>query len=328
MVTRLRHIEGVTWRGSKRPLHPLNAVANALPFQYDAETSVINHFRNYERKDAIMSHGIAVCLVCGEGLDYFNEARTLKCHICGKEELGHSVCKNNHYVCDACHRTGGVDFILEACKKETSKNPIFIAQKLMADKSIFPNGPEHHTLVGASLMCAYYNVGGVAARVGGAAGGSAGAAGGGRTGGNAGTPTAGGAGDTAGAGSEGLTLEEALAELRKRSLQVPGGTCGFWGTCGAATSAGQWWSIVSGSSPMTREPWAQVQRLTSRVLDKLADLGGPRCCKRTGFTAILESVKFAKEQTGIEMELPDAVTCAFYTRNAECLKDMCPYYPK
>ena len=118
-----------------------------------------------------------------------------------------------------------------------------------------------------------------------------------------------------------------LAELQKRSLLVPGGTCGFWGTCGAATSAGQWWSIVSGSTPMTRDPWAQTQRLTSRILGKLADLGGPRCCKRTGFTAILEGVAFAKEMHGVEMETPEKVTCAFYARNAECLKEGCPYFP-
>ena len=78
---------------------------------------------------------------------------------------------------------------------------------------------------------------------------------------------------------------------------------------------------------MTRDPWAQTQRLTSRILGKLADLGGPRCCKRTGFTAILEGVAFAKEMHGVEMETPEKVTCAFYARNAECLKEGCPYFP-
>ena len=233
-----------------------------------------------------MSYGLAVCLVCGEPLEYFEEGKEVTCHICGKTEIGHSICKDGHYVCDMCHRIKGVGYILDYCKTCTSKNPIEIAQTLMSDKSIFPNGPEHHTLVGASLMCAYHNAGGE------------------------------------------IDLEKALEELRKRSLQVPGGTCGFWGTCGAATSAGQWWSIVSGSTPMTREPWAQTQRLTSRVLAKLADLGGPRCCKRTGFTAILEGAAYAKELHGIEMEIPENVVCNFFTRNAECLKQDCPYFPK
>ena len=232
-----------------------------------------------------MSAGKGICLVCGEPLTYFKEAQDVTCQICGKKETGHSVCIEGHYVCDACHRAGGVEHIMAVCRETDSKNPIRIAQKIMSDKSIYPNGPEHHTLIGASLMTAYKNAGGD------------------------------------------IDLEKALAELQKRSLLVPGGTCGFWGTCGAATSAGQWWSIVSGSTPMTRDPWAQTQRLTSRILGKLADLGGPRCCKRTGFTAILEGVAFAKEMHGVEMEVPEKVTCAFYTRNAECLKEGCPFFP-
>ena len=232
-----------------------------------------------------MSHGNAICLVCGEPLEYFEDGRDVTCHICGKSEIGHSVCVEGHYVCDACHRAGGVRHILDYCAHTDSRNPIEIAQALMGDKSIYPNGPEHHTLVGASLLAAYRNAGG------------------------------------------GLDLDAALAELEKRSLQVPGGTCGFWGTCGAATSAGQFWSIVSGATPMTREPWAQTQRLTSIVLGHLADIGGPRCCKRTGFTAILDAARYAEELHGVAMELPERVTCSFFTRNAECLKTECPYFP-
>ena len=146
-----------------------------------------------------MSAGKGICLVCGEPLAYFKEAQDVTCQICGKKETGHSVCVEGHYVCDACHRAGGVEHIMAVCRETDSKNPIRIAQKIMSDKSIYPNGPEHHTLIGASLMAAYRNAGGD------------------------------------------IDLDKALAELQKRSLLVPGGTCGFWGTCGAATSAGQWW---------------------------------------------------------------------------------------
>ena len=187
-----------------------------------------------------MSAGLAICLVCGEPLDYFEEGREVSCHICGKKETGHSVCTAGHYVCDVCHREGGVDHVMEYCSSADSKNPVEMAMAMMDDKSIFPNGPEHHTLVGAALLAAYKNAGGD------------------------------------------LDLPRALAEMRNRSMSVPGGTCGLWGTCGAAVSAGMYWSIVSGSTPMTRGPWAETQRLTSRILARLADLGGPRCCKRTG----------------------------------------------
>lgn len=69
-----------------------------------------------------MSAGLAICLVCGEPLDYFEEAREVACHICGKKETGHSVCTAGHYVCDVCHREGGVDHVMEYCSSADSKN--------------------------------------------------------------------------------------------------------------------------------------------------------------------------------------------------------------
>ena len=232
-----------------------------------------------------MSAGKANCVVCGEPLNYFEEAREVTCHVCGKTELGHCVCVAGHYVCDACHRASGVQTIMDKCLASGSRDPVDLAQEIMADKTIYPNGPEHHTLVGAVLLATYRNAGG------------------------------------------GIDLPAALDEMKKRSLQVPGGVCGFWGTCGAATSAGQFWSIVSGSTPMSKDAWAETQRLTSRILGKLADLGWPRCCKRTGFTAIIESAHYAQEVHGVQMDLPKKVECAFFRGNAECLKKDCPYFP-
>lgn len=232
-----------------------------------------------------MTAGAAVCLVCGKPLAYYEDAREVTCELCGAREEGHSICVAGHYVCDACHRANGVALAVGYCAETDSKNPVEIAQALMDDKAVFPNGPEHHTIVGAALLAAYRNAGGE------------------------------------------IDLDGALRELRQRSMQVPGGTCGFWGTCGAAVSAGQFWSIVSGSTPMATSAWAESQRLTSRILGRLADIGGPRCCKRTGFTAILEAARFAGERRGVRMELPDRVECRYFARNRECLKAACPYYP-
>lgn len=232
-----------------------------------------------------MTAGKANCLVCGEPIAYFNEAQNVECVICGKQEMGHSICEAGHYVCDACHRQKGVDLVMETCAASDAKDPIALAQQLMSNKAIYPNGPEHHSLVGAVLLAAYRNAGGD------------------------------------------VDLKKALDELRKRSMQVPGGTCGFWGCCGAAVSAGQFYSIVSGATPMTQDAWADTARLTSRIIARLADIGGPRCCKRTGFTAIDESAKFVAETMGIKMDMPERITCTFMANNAECRKNDCPYFP-
>ena len=238
-----------------------------------------------------MATAKANCLVCGEPLVYWETAQDVECCICGKKETGHSICEAGHYVCNTCHRAEGVDYIIGLCSASESTNPIEILIEAMSDKSIYPNGPEHHTLVGAALLTAYANAGGKNSK------------------------------------GEPMDKAAALAELKARSMQVPGGTCGFWGTCGAAVSAGQAMSIMNGSTPMTQEPWAQCQRLTSMILGRLADVGGPRCCKRTGFIAVLTAVPYIDAVLGASMQLPDEVTCTFFGRNAECRRAECPFFP-
>ena len=233
-----------------------------------------------------MARSLGVCLVCGEPLRYFEEAQEVTCEECGRVETGHAICRAGHYVCDACHRARGVDHVMAVCSASEERDPIALAQQIMADDAIYPNGPEHHTLVGAVLLTAYRNAGGD------------------------------------------LDLDAALAELRRRSLAVPGGTCGYWGCCGAAISAGMYLSIVLGATPMTPEPWGQAARLTSRILGRLADVGGPRCCKRTGFIALEEAAAYTAEELGVAMDLPARTTCSFMARNAECLRTACPFFPQ
>lgn len=233
-----------------------------------------------------MSMGKANCLVCGKPIVYQKQAQEYTCHVCGKAETAHCVCEAGHYVCDTCHRSEGVRQSLDYVAQASSKNPVELAMHMMDEQAIYPNGPEHHTLIGASLISAYANAGG------------------------------------------NIDKEQCLEELKNRSMQVPGGTCGFWGTCGAAVSAGQFWSIVSGSSPMADVAWGQCQQLTSNILGELAKYGGPRCCKRTGFVALQQAAAFAKEITGVEMDMPRTITCHWFARNEECLRTRCPFFPE
>ena len=124
-----------------------------------------------------------------------------------------------------------------------------------------------------------------------------------------------------------IDLNKALPEMSSRGKAVPGGTCGFWGACGAGISAGMYISIVTGATPLSANEWSLSNKMTSRALGKISDFGGPRCCKRDSYLSILEAVAFTKEHLGIEMEVSDII-CSRSALNNQCIKAACLFYPK
>ena len=105
-----------------------------------------------------------------------------------------------------------------------------------------------------------------------------------------------------------------------------GGSCGYWGVCGAAVGAGIYMSILLGSNPLHREAWPIPQRLVAACLNDIAERGGPRCCKRTGRLAITRAAAFTEELLGVAMPLGRAA-CRHFPENRECLYRDCPYFP-
>ena len=223
------------------------------------------------------------CMICKAPLEYLKKDELMECVICHKKEPSRTRCINGHYVCDECHMSG-MDAIIGICMNQTSKNPIEIIRKLMAEPFCHMHGPEHHVMVGSALLTAYKNAGGK------------------------------------------VDLADALEEMMKRGREVPGGACGFWGACGAGISAGIFISILSGSTPLSLEPWGSSNKMTAKALDSIGSIGGPRCCKRDSYLAILAAIDFVKEEFGIEMERPD-IQCIHYEQNNQCIGGRCPFNP-
>ena len=123
-----------------------------------------------------------------------------------------------------------------------------------------------------------------------------------------------------------VDLDWALAEMKERGGQVPGGVCGFWGCCGAGVSTGIYMSIITKATPLSGKSWGLSNRMTSRALNAIGEIGGPRCCKRDTFTAVGEAVRMTAEELGVEMELPEKILCTFSGENQQCLRGRCPYY--
>ena len=125
----------------------------------------------------------------------------------------------------------------------------------------------------------------------------------------------------------GNDLKADLSAALKRGRQVPGGTCGYWGVCGAAAGAGIYMSILTGSDPVNENAWAIPQKLVARCLNTISDVGGPRCCKRTSRLAIHEAAQFTAELLGVEMpETP--VRCKYMREIRECIVQRCPFFPR
>jgi hypothetical protein len=122
-----------------------------------------------------------------------------------------------------------------------------------------------------------------------------------------------------------VDLAKAIPIALERGSKVPGGTCGYWGVCGAAAGAGIYASIVTGSTPMNGSVWTVPQKLVSRCISAIAELGGVRCCKRASFTAALEAAQWTRDVMGINLPIALPV-CEFYPKNKECMGTACPYF--
>lgn len=115
-----------------------------------------------------------------------------------------------------------------------------------------------------------------------------------------------------------LDLEKALREMYSRGREVPGGACG------AGISAGQFLAIATASTPLAVEPWGLSNQMTAQALDSIGKAGGPRCCKRDSFLAILAAIDFTREHLGVEMKRTVPV-CSYSSRNNQCIGKRCPF---
>ena len=121
-----------------------------------------------------------------------------------------------------------------------------------------------------------------------------------------------------------LDLQKALSEMMNRGKRVPGGACGFWGACGAGISTGMFISIITGSTPLAKEPFALSHKMTAKALAAIGEVGGPRCCKRDSYLSILSAVDFVKDNFGIGMEKP-GIICSHAAQNNQCIGKRCPF---
>lgn len=227
------------------------------------------------------------CLICGDELVYHEDtSQKVACYICKREKKTNVHCVNDHFVCDKCHSSDANDLIFQYCNNTESTDAVFMVNEIMNAQQMHMHGAEHHYLVPAVLITAFYNEKG-----------------------------------------EERTKAMKLLEAKKRAANVPGGFCGYYGTCGAGVGSGIFVSVITQASPLSGKEYQQAHELTSSVFGQIAYFGGPRCCKRNVYLAIEQSINYSNANFGSNLPLSESIECTHYPRNKECKTLDCKYFP-
>jgi hypothetical protein len=119
--------------------------------------------------------------------------------------------------------------------------------------------------------------------------------------------------------------EARVKKARRRAEKILGGFCGTHGNCGAGVGTGIFISIITEATPLSKEEWRLCNLMTARSLASVADMGGPRCCKRASFLSLLEAVKFIEENFGVNLGSEEQISCEFNNLNKECIGKRCTF---
>jgi len=230
------------------------------------------------------------CEICGKKLTYATQVgdyKNLPCEFCGNIFGTNIYCEDEHYICDSCHMRGPIQIIEEICKKTKIQDPFILADKIMSHPKFKMYGPEHHVLTPAVILTSLKNN-------------------------NIRKPN----------GQE-ITFND-IKEAIKRASKIPGGWCGFYGSCGAGMGSGVAISIFTGATPSKNVPRTLANQMTSRALNKIAD-NLEHCCKRSVRLAICETLDFLKEKFSLNLEY-SPMKCSFSEENDKCEELNCPIY--
>jgi len=231
-----------------------------------------------------------ICDICGQSLDYatqLEKRKDLTCYFCGQVYSTNIFCPNDHYICDACHTSEPIKILTQFCHTTALKDPFTIADQIMKHPKFKLYGPEHHVLTPAAILTALKNTG---------------------------------IKKPNGKPIKVSDIDEAI----RRASKIPGGWCGFYGSCGAGMGSGVAISVFTEATPSTDKERTLANQMTARSLNKIAD-NLEHCCKRSVKLSICETLEFLRERFNLELKYSPK-QCEFSKVNPKCVKTKCPMY--
>ena len=127
------------------------------------------------------------------------------------------------------------------------------------------------------------------------------------------------------AGGE-IDIDLGLERLLNEGLKMPGAMCGLWGICGAITSIGAALAIIDNTGPLSDDgTWGEHMSFTSKAVNELGNINGPRCCKRDAMIAFKNGIEYINSYYAVQLEYENQ-GCEYSSQNQQCIKDRCPFY--
>ena len=122
--------------------------------------------------------------------------------------------------------------------------------------------------------------------------------------------------------------DDLIDEVVDRGRQIPGGSCGFLGICGALASASSAYAVLLASTPVATEARGRLLDFSSRLTARLAKIGGSRCCKKSSYVA-LQMARDEFAEIGFELPREEfAGRCRFVADNETCDGADCAFFPQ
>jgi len=118
--------------------------------------------------------------------------------------------------------------------------------------------------------------------------------------------------------------EETLLAGIRRGGQMAGGSCAYWGICGAATGVGVAFSLLLEANPMKAEARQAVQAAVGQVLAWISALRAARCCRRDSVLALRKAARISSDLLPVTLSAEAAVGCPAHRQKDGCLGRSCP----
>ncbi|MFA7626809.1 MAG: DUF5714 domain-containing protein [Candidatus Kapaibacterium sp.] len=225
------------------------------------------------------------CILCGDKVATLKEPVKTRCDFCGEVKLTNHECESSHFLCDECFNIPVTEYIKSTCLKYKGDDPIELAVEIMNAPVIKMHGPEHHFIVPAVLLTCINN-----------------------------------------ARKQTDNLIDLLNIADERAVKESSDTCTFHsGVCGAAIGTGIFLSMFLGRNHEQDDAWSLTNHVIADTTKKIAEHGGPKCCKRDTYFALLTVIDYLNDGFALNLKKSDA-KCTFSLRNRSCGLEECIFY--